>query len=70
MKDRHFDFIKKKGFKAMRTAIERNLNTLAETYCDNMFSSVCPIFVLAGNSEYSFIWDKYNSKQITERLRC
>ena len=54
----------------MKTLMERKLNTLTQTYCDNMFSLVRPNSILAGNSEHSFIWDKYNNEQITERLRC
>lgn len=54
----------------MRTIMERKLNTLATTYCKDMFSLVRPNSILVGGSEHSFNWDKYNYKQITERLQC
>lgn len=55
----------------MKTLMERKLNTLTETYCNDMFSLVRPNSISAGNSEQSFIWHRFNNnKQITERLRC
>ena len=80
MTDRHFAFTKlfylklskkRKEIKAMRTALERQFKTLATTYCKDMFNSVRPNSILAGDSEHSFDWNKYNNKQLTiERLRC
>ena len=54
----------------MRTLMERKFKTLAATYCNDMFSLVCPNSILVGNSEHSFAWNKYNYRQLTERLRC
>lgn len=54
----------------MRTALERQFKTLATTYCKDMFNSVRPNSILAGDSEHSFDWNKYNKQLTIERLRC